>query len=106
MLRIRSEPNARSLGRENGPGAYAADCQATLKSFQRLFMKAASSISVFQHDMFLTRSRKEPPSRTVPAFSIGTPYGSLISSGAGLPSYQNAHSVGVMFFFAVDGTGL
>src|SRR5882724_13444453 len=90
----------------NGPGAFAAGCQATLKSFQRLFMKAASSISVFQHDMFLTRSRKEPPSRTVPAFSIETPYGSLISSGAGLPSYQNAHSVGVISFFAVDGTGL
>lgn len=47
--------------------------QATLKSFQRLFMYAASSISVFQHEMFLTRSRNEPPSRTVPAFSIGMP---------------------------------
>ena len=47
--------------------------QAALKSFQRLFMYAASSISVFQHEMLVTRSMNEPPSRTVPAFSIGTP---------------------------------
>ncbi len=46
---------------------------ATLKSFQRLFIYAASSISVFQQEMLVTRSRNEPPSRLVPAFSIGTP---------------------------------
>ena len=30
----------------------------------------------------------------------------MISCGAGLPSYQKSHSVGVMNFFAVRGTGL
>ena len=45
-------------------------------------------------------------SRTVPAASIGTPYGSVTGSGAGLPSYQKVYSAGVMNFLAVDGTGL
>src|ERR1700736_2227590 len=75
--------------------------RAPTNSFQRFVRYLSSSISVFQQAMLPIRSQNDPPSRMTPFFSIRWPYGSMMSAAAGLPSYQYAHSSGVMNCFAV-----
>ena len=50
------------------------------------------------------RASKDPPSRTVPAFSSSVPSGALMSLSAALPSIQYAHSYGSIWALAVSRT--
>ena len=50
------------------------------------------------------RASNEPPSRTVPAFSISLPCGLMMSFWAGLPSIQKPHSSARHVALAVSST--